>query len=99
MMMFISKKKYLWWYMNHSSLFLESVKLESNATTIDVIYSNVLSEVKFPRPSLQEQQQIVTHLDQETKKIDTLIQKEKPTNRPPQRIPSIPDIRSGHWKD
>jgi type I restriction enzyme, S subunit len=30
----------------------------------------------FPEPPLQEQQQIVTHLDKETKKIDTLIEKE-----------------------
>lgn len=72
----IISKSYLWWYMNHSSLFLESVKIKSNSTTIDVIYSNVLTEIQFPLPLLTEQQQIVTHLDKETRKIDTLIEKE-----------------------
>ena len=55
-------KQFLWWYMNHSSLFLQSVKFESNSTTIDVIYSNVLSEVKFPVPTLIEQEEIVSFL-------------------------------------
>ena len=54
-------KIFLWFYMNHSSLFLESVKLKSNSTTIDVIYSNVLSEIKFPLPTIHEQTQIVSN--------------------------------------
>ena len=69
-------KKYLWWYMNHSSLFIESVKLESNSTTIDVIYSNILSEIKFPLPKIKEQQKIIEFLDKKITKIDTLIMRE-----------------------
>jgi type I restriction enzyme S subunit len=69
-------KRYLWWYMNHSSLFLESVKYESNSTTIDVIYSNVLTEIRFPLPPIKEQKQIVDYLDEQTKKIDSTIEKE-----------------------
>jgi type I restriction enzyme S subunit len=66
-------KQFLWWYMNHSSLFLQSVKFESNSTTIDVIYSNVLSEVKFPVPTLIEQEEIVSFLSQKIGVIDKTI--------------------------
>ena len=51
--------KYLWWYVNHSSLFIESVKIESNATTIEVIYSEILSSVKIPIPTVREQLEIL----------------------------------------
>ena len=40
------------------------------------IYSKQLKGIKVPLPPLPEQQQIVTHLDKETRKIDTLIEKE-----------------------
>ena len=66
-------KQFLWWYMNHSSLFLQSVKFESNSTTIDVIYSNVLSEVKFPVPTLIEQEEIVSFLSQKIGVVDKTI--------------------------
>lgn len=69
-------KKFLWWYMNHSSLFLQSVQFESNSTTIDVIYSNVLTEIKFPIPPYYEQQQIVDYLDTKIQKVDSTIEKE-----------------------
>lgn len=70
-------KKFLWWYMNKSSLFLESVKIESNSTTIDVIYSNVLSEIKFPIPPLVEQKEIVEYLEKYIKEIDDLVSLEQ----------------------
>ncbi|WP_416145974.1 restriction endonuclease subunit S [Prosthecochloris sp. SCSIO W1101] len=44
----------------------------SNATTIDVIYSESLKEVWLALPSLSEQTAIVTYLDRETAKIDKL---------------------------
>ena len=70
-------KKFLWWYMNKSSLFLESVKIESNSTTIDVIYSNVLSEIKFPIPTIKEQEEIVEYLEKHIKEIDDLVSMEQ----------------------
>ena len=66
-------KQFLWWYMNHSSLFLQSVKFESNSTTIDVIYSNVLSEVKFPVPTDIEQEEIVSFLSQKIGVVDKTV--------------------------
>jgi len=69
-------KKYLWWYINHSSIFFDSVKYESNSTTIDVIYSNILTEIKFPLPPFSEQEQIIEYLDEQIQKIDTVIDKE-----------------------
>jgi type I restriction enzyme S subunit len=52
---------------------LETVKLESNSTTIDVIYSDTLSNIKFPLPPLSEQKQIVEYLDNETERIDKTV--------------------------
>jgi type I restriction enzyme S subunit len=72
-----TNKKFLWWYMNHSSLFLESVKLESNSTTIEVIYSNVLSEIHFPLPPLFEQLEIVSYFERRVSLIDSLLQKKQ----------------------
>ena len=65
--------KYLWWYVNHSSLFIESVKIESNATTIEVIYSETLSSVKIPIPTVREQLEILEFLNVKIPIIDTKI--------------------------
>ena len=69
----IISDRFLWFYMNQSSLFLNSVLFESNSTTIEVIYSESLSNVRFPLPPLSEQQQIVEYLDEQTQKIDNTI--------------------------
>ena len=45
----------------------------SNATTIDVIYSETMASVILPVPPLPEQRSIATFLDRETTKIDELI--------------------------
>lgn len=47
----------------------------SNATTIDVIYSDSLKSVRLPLPPISEQRAITAFLDRETTKIDTLIEK------------------------
>ena len=65
--------KYLWWYVNHSSFFIESVKMESNSTTIDVIYSETLSSVKIPIPTVKEQLEILEFLNVKIPIIDTAI--------------------------
>jgi type I restriction enzyme S subunit len=64
---------YLWWYINHSSLFINSVKIESNSTTIEVIYSETLSTIRLPLPLITEQHQIVEFLNSKTIEIDNLI--------------------------
>ena len=59
-----------------SGYFLEQLKILSNATTIDVIYSENLKNVTIALPpTREEQKQIIAFLDKETTKIDTLIEK------------------------
>ena len=65
--------KYLWWYVNHSSFFIESVKMESNSTTIEVIYSDTLAGVKIPIPTVKEQLEILEFLNVKIPIIDTTI--------------------------
>ncbi|HKM03241.1 MAG TPA: restriction endonuclease subunit S [Lachnospiraceae bacterium] len=57
-------------YVNNSSLFIDNVKYESNATTIEVIYGGTLKETALPVPPIQEQQSIVHHIESECSKID-----------------------------
>ena len=64
-------------YINNSISFKENVELNSNATTIDVIYGYTLREVIIPTPPLPEQKQIAKYLDLKTAKIDSLIEKKK----------------------
>jgi type I restriction enzyme S subunit len=63
--------------MQDSALFKESVYFNSNATTIEVIYSNTLREVQLPLPPIQEQKAILDYLDRKTAVIDTLIAKKE----------------------
>lgn len=70
-------KKFIWWYINHSTLFIESVRINSNSTTIDVIYSDTIKNHDFPLPPIKEQQQIVEYLDTRTKEIDDLVSMEQ----------------------
>ena len=69
--------KYLWWYINHSSFFIESVKIASNSTTIEVIYTETLSSVKIPIPVVKEQLAILEFLNVKIPIIDTTISDER----------------------
>ena len=69
--------KYLWWYVNHSSFFIESVKIASNSTTIEVIYTETLSSVKIPIPTVTEQLAILEFLNVKIPIIDTIISNER----------------------
>ena len=69
--------KYLWWYVNHSSFFIESVKIASNSTTIEVIYTETLSSVKIPIPTVKEQLAILEFLNVKIPIIDTTISNEQ----------------------
>ena len=52
---------------------LLQLKLMSNSTTIDVIYSEPLKSVRLPLPPIQEQHKILASINQEQTKIDTLL--------------------------
>jgi type I restriction enzyme S subunit len=65
-------RRYLQVLIEQSGLVLEQLKLMSNATTIEVIYSDSLKEVYIPVPPLAEQRAIVAHLDEKCGKIDQL---------------------------
>ena len=59
-----------------SGYFLEQLKILSNATTIDVIYSENLKNITIALPSTRkEQEEIVAFIDKETAKIDILIER------------------------
>lgn len=66
-------KQYLKYIFNDCNIMSEQVKYGSNATTIEVIYSYTLKDLKMPVPSLSEQQAIATYLDIKTSKIDSAI--------------------------
>jgi len=55
--------------------FQEEIKLLSNSTVIEVIYSYNLKEVFIPLPPVEEQKLILNHIKSETSPIDTLISK------------------------
>ncbi len=65
-------RDYLQVLIEQSGLVLEQLKIMSNATTIEVIYSDSLKEVFIPVPPLSEQRAIVAHLDDKCGKIDQL---------------------------
>lgn len=69
--------KYLLYYINRFEGFAINVFLESNATTIEVIYTDTLKNIFVTLPQLEEQKRIVSYLDSETSKIDTRIAKRR----------------------
>ena len=75
----LSQKKILNKYMmlciENALFFQEEIKLLSNSTVIEVIYSYNLKEVFIPLPPIEEQQEILQRIKKETSKIETLISK------------------------
>ena len=69
--------KYLIYYINGFEGFAINVFLESNATTIEVIYTDTLKNIFVTLPQLEEQKRIVSYLDSETSKIDSRIAKRR----------------------
>lgn len=69
--------KYLLYYINGFEGFAINVFLESNATTIEVIYTDTLKNIFVTLPQLEEQKRIVSYLDSETFKIDIRIAKRR----------------------
>ena len=69
--------EYLLYYINGFDGFAINVFLESNATTIEVIYTDTLKNIFVTLPQLEEQKRIASYLDAETSKIDTRIAKRR----------------------
>lgn len=67
--------EYMALLIQESGIVLLQLQLLSNATTIEVIYSESLKSVRLPLPPLSEQRAIAAFLDRETARIDALIEK------------------------
>jgi type I restriction enzyme S subunit len=63
--------------LQESGLLLIELMLKSNATTLDVIYSETLKNLVSPIPPINEQIQISNFLDYKTAQLDGLIKKKK----------------------
>ena len=63
---------YFTWFVQDSVLFRESIFYESDATTIEVIYSDTLKRVQIPVPPVEEQFKIVQFLNSKAQQIDDL---------------------------
>ena len=62
-------------FIEKANAFQVALKYNSNATTIDVIYGNVLRDVFFIIPPIVEQKQIISFIEKETTIINTTISK------------------------
>jgi type I restriction enzyme S subunit len=69
--------EYLVLLIQDSFLLQTQLFLLSNATTIDVIYSDTMKRMIIPLPSLSEQREIIDYIKEEAGKIDALIEKVK----------------------
>lgn len=69
--------EYFVYLLQESGLLLDELMLSSNATTLEVIYSDTLKNISAPLPPLNEQRGIVKFLDYKTQQIDQLIEKKK----------------------
>jgi len=67
--------KYIETLIQNRGMVLDQLRVMSNATTIEVIYSESLTEVWLIIPPLPEQRAIAEFLDRETGKIDRLAAK------------------------
>lgn len=68
---------FLKYIFNETDITLEQFILDSNATTIPVIYSEPLKNVYLSLPPLKEQKKIADYLDNKCAKIDQTVEKEK----------------------
>ena len=68
-------RSYLALLIQDSILVQTQLALASNATTIDVIYSDTMGRILVPKPPLEEQAAIVGWVGQRTCEVDSLIKK------------------------
>lgn len=69
----IIDRNYLLYFINEFNGFKLNIKLESNATTIEVIYTETLKNIRLIVPPLNVQKQIVSYLDKKCADIDKVI--------------------------
>ncbi len=62
-------------YTNFTTFFKHNIFLNSNSTTIEVIYGYTLREILIPIPPKSEQKEILSSIEKETKRIDIIISK------------------------
>jgi len=66
--------KYMYWLLN-SAVFINFIDYMKTGTTINHLYQNVFVEFAYHIPEINEQLQIAQFLDNETSRIDNLIEK------------------------
>ena len=66
--------KYLALLIECTTLFQKELKLLSNATTIDVIYSDTIRKVPIPLPSLEEQRKILSWVESQSMAIQRTVE-------------------------
>lgn len=59
-------------WINESDAFSKDIEAKSNATTIDVIYTETIKNIRIALPPLSEQQEIADYLDKKCAEIDGL---------------------------
>jgi len=69
--------EFLEFLVEDSPIAIEQLRLASNSTTIDVIYSNTLKAVKVPIPPIEEQEQVISAIMQYNTEIDRISEKVK----------------------
>ena len=65
------------WYVTQSTVFSSAISQESIQSTIGNFNAQKMSEIRIPYPELEEQLAIVRFLDDETAKIDALVEKNR----------------------
>jgi type I restriction enzyme S subunit len=60
-------------YLTKTNFYWDWIKLNTVISTIENVNGDKYQNFIYPKPPLQEQQQIVTYLDQKTSQIDTLV--------------------------
>jgi len=65
---------------NSTNILLEQLRLASNATTIDVIYTHNLLDILFPLAPVHQQTEILKYLNDKCGQIDSVIAAKEKTN-------------------
>lgn len=65
---------WLLYFINDTSVFTDEIIINSNATTIDVIYTGTLKNIHIPLPPYEEQRAIAEYLDREVSRIDRIVE-------------------------
>lgn len=69
----ILNKELLQYIFNDTDMIKNQILYFSNSTTIDVLYSYTLKEIKLPKIPIDEQQEILTHINEKCATIDGII--------------------------